>query len=87
MHLTVEIDSADRVLARESVDAGHPYALVELARMRVEACDRDGAEGVARQAVDAGYPEALFTLGRLREEAADRLPRGVDGAGGAGVDG
>ncbi|MGW6982998.1 hypothetical protein ACWGE1_26765 [Streptomyces sp. NPDC054932] len=59
-------------LRQRAADAGSTDALVELARTRKEAGDRERAEALYRQAAEAGSTRALFFLSRLRDEAGDR---------------
>lgn len=59
-------------LYRRAADAGHPDALLEPARLREEAGERQDAERLYRYAADAGNPDALLILARLRHSAGDR---------------
>ncbi|WP_328451998.1 SEL1-like repeat protein [Amycolatopsis sp. NBC_00438] len=52
--------------------AGHPKALAQMAQMREQAGDREGAEALLRQAADADAGFSLHDLAQMREEAGDR---------------
>ncbi|MEU4995037.1 hypothetical protein [Streptomyces sp. NPDC021622] len=59
-------------LHHRAAAAGSTDALVDLAGMRKEAGDPDGAEVLLRQAADADNTRALVTLARMREASGDR---------------
>ncbi|MFD7603381.1 tetratricopeptide repeat protein [Streptomyces mirabilis] len=63
-------------LYRAAADAGNTSALLLLAEMREEACDRQGAERLYRAAADAGNTKALAHLAWMRDEAGD--PEGAE---------
>ncbi|MGW6819493.1 hypothetical protein [Streptomyces sp. NPDC055005] len=57
-----------RHLLQRAADHGNTRALAELADIRGEAGDREGAEALYRQAADRGNTNALADLARMREE-------------------
>ncbi|MFF8260482.1 hypothetical protein [Streptomyces virginiae] len=61
-----------RPLVQPASDPGNTNALVDLARMREAAGDREGAESLLRRAADAGHAGALIDLARMREKYGDR---------------
>ncbi|MEU1409214.1 hypothetical protein ABZ471_44480 [Streptomyces sp. NPDC005728] len=62
---------ADR-LYQAAVERGHTDALYDLALLREEVGDRDGAEGYALRAVCHGDRRAVSEVAELREDADDR---------------
>ncbi|GGJ56522.1 tetratricopeptide repeat protein [Streptomyces brasiliensis] len=58
-------------LYRRAADAGDAWALMELARLREQAGDADGAQRLYQQAADVGEPRVLWELAQLREKAGD----------------
>ncbi|MFJ8507597.1 helix-turn-helix domain-containing protein [Streptomyces avermitilis] len=59
-------------LRQKAAEAGSTVALAELAVLREEVGDREGAERLAGQAADAGNTEALARLAEMRELTGDR---------------
>ncbi|MFF8422577.1 tetratricopeptide repeat protein, partial [Streptomyces sp. NPDC015680] len=59
-------------LLQRAANHGSTGALTDLAEMRVEAGDREGAEALYRQAADHGNTDALLSLAEMRVEAGDR---------------
>ncbi|MFE5656995.1 helix-turn-helix domain-containing protein [Streptomyces sp. NPDC056517] len=57
---------------QQAAARGSTIALTQLAALREEAGDQEGAERFHRQAVDHGDDHALIRLARLREKAGDR---------------
>ncbi|MFD9303020.1 helix-turn-helix domain-containing protein, partial [Streptomyces sp. NPDC060048] len=58
-------------LRHRAADHGSANALLQLALMREQAGDRDGAEALYRQAADHGNTDTLMELALLREVARD----------------
>ncbi|MFI6587429.1 transcriptional regulator [Embleya sp. NPDC050493] len=69
-HKRLRLRHAER-LYRKAANTRDPRVLWELARLREERGDHDGAERLAREATDTGHPNALTRLAILREEAGD----------------
>ncbi|MFE2528009.1 helix-turn-helix domain-containing protein [Streptomyces sp. NPDC059382] len=65
-----------RHLLQRAADHGNTRALAELADIREEAGDREGAEALYRQAADRGNTNALADLARMREETGH--PEGAE---------
>jgi len=73
-------------LWQHAANAGDTSALQDLAWLREQIGDREGAEGLARAAADAGNTFVLHTLAERREwigdhEGAERLARAAADAG------
>ncbi|MGW7404304.1 hypothetical protein ACWGI9_11290 [Streptomyces sp. NPDC054833] len=62
-------DQGAELLAQQ---IGEPFALLNLAWMRQDVGDMEGAERLARCAADTGHAEALATLAYIRERRGDR---------------
>ncbi|MFE5884372.1 hypothetical protein [Streptomyces hydrogenans] len=58
-------------LRHRAADRGSANALIELARMRKDAGDREGAESLYLKAANQGRSFALSELARMKEEAGD----------------
>ncbi|MFE2946228.1 tetratricopeptide repeat protein [Embleya sp. NPDC059267] len=58
-------------LFRKAANTRDPHVPAELAGLREQAGDHDGAEHLAREAADTGHPSALTRLAKMRKKAGD----------------